>query len=108
MTRCKPYTKYSCEDIQENDSIISFTLSDATGVEDVFNAETAVMMFRLSGNRYTVTNIPEGATLRLYDAMGRMLWSECSTGSEFSFEHTDGYFFLRIEGENTAVTLRGI
>ena len=70
--------------------------------------ESSVVMYSVDGEMYTVDNIPEGASLRCYDAMGRMLWRADNVGESYSFSNGREMFFLQVEVAGKVVTLKGV
>lgn len=107
VTSYAPYNKYSITGITERNSVITFTIADASGVEETEMAN-GIVMFSADGEFYTVDNIPDGAMLRCFDAMGRELWNAENVGTTYTFSNGGGMFFLQVESNGKVCTLRGI
>ena len=107
VTSYTPITGYDLTNIAESSGVISFTLGAPAGVEDA-SVMGEIIMFSTDGEYYTVDNIPENATLRCFDAMGRMLWSAENVESTYTFSNGREVFFLQIQAGGKTTTLKGI
>lgn len=107
VTSYAPYGNYLLSGITERGSQVSFTLSVGSGVEDAGMAD-GIVMFSVDGENYTLDNLPEGASLRCYDATGRILWSADNVGTTYTFRNGRGMFVIQVVADGKVCVLRGI
>lgn len=105
VTSYSPYSDYQLSGISEADNRISFTLGTLSGVEGAEMAEE-IVMFSADGVNYTVDNLPEGALLRCYDVLGRMMWSADNVGTTYTFSNRSGMFVLQISVNGRVCVLK--
>ncbi|MCQ2344051.1 MAG: M6 family metalloprotease domain-containing protein [Paludibacteraceae bacterium] len=107
VTSYAPYSNYQLSDITETGSQISFNVATPSSIGDAGMAE-GIVMFSVDGENYTVDNMPEGASLRCYDAIGRMLWSAEGVGTTYTFSNRRGMFVLQVVANGKVCVLKGL
>lgn len=93
-----PYSNYALSQIKETNGQISFTLGVTAGVEEVSEENGPVIIReKVTGGRVRIERLREGMTVKVIDAMGRILMQMKAEEDIMEFDAPEMVYFIRIE-----------
>lgn len=91
------YTNYALSDITESNGQISFSLGQATDVENISCEEGPVILReKVIGGKVRIERLKEGMTIMLIDAMGRVIRTVNADSDVMEFDAPDNIYFIKI------------